>query len=66
MIRASRLFFIPATSAFFVLIPIVGVFIWFFIIIYWYDKNNLEICRFFRGQNYLQNEVTDDTLEEFK
>jgi len=66
MISVSRLFFVPSVSVFLVLIPIIGVFAWFFIIIYWYDKNNSEIHRFFKGQNYLQNEASENTLEELK
>ena len=66
MISADRLFLVPAISAFLVLIPIIGVFVWFFIIICWYNKNNLEIHRFFKGQNYDQDEASENTLEEFK
>ena len=66
MINTNRLFLVPSVSAFLVLIPVIGVFIWFFIIICWYNKNNLEIHRFFKGQNYEQNEASENTLEEFK
>ena len=66
MIKVSRLFLVPAISAFLVLIPVIGVFVWFFIIICWYNKNNLEIHRFFKGQNYEQNEASENTLEELK
>ncbi len=66
MIGVSRLFLVPAISAFVVLIPVIGVFVWFFIIIYWYNKNNFKIHRFFRGQNYEQNETSKGTLEELK
>ena len=66
MISTNRLFLVPAIGAFLVLIPVIGVFIWFFIIICWYDKNNLEIHRFFKGQNYKQDEVSEDILEESK
>ena len=66
MINANRLFLIPAISAFLVLIPVVGVFVWFFVIIQWYNKNNLEIHRFFKGQNYEQDELSENTLEESK
>ena len=66
MIRTSRLFFVPAIGAFLVLIPVIGVFIWLLIIIHWYNKNNLEIHRFFQGQNYEQNEASEDTLRDLK
>ena len=66
MISANRLFLVPAISAFLVLIPVIGVFVWFFIIICWYNKNNLEIHKFFKGQNYEQNEASENTLEELK
>jgi hypothetical protein len=66
MINANKLFFVPAIGAFLVLIPVVGVFMWLFVIVFWYNKNNLEIHRFFRGQNYKQDEVSEDTLEESK
>ena len=66
MISANRLFLAPAISAFLVLIPVIGVFIWFFIIICWYNKNNLEIHRFFKGQNYEQNETSENTLRDLK
>ena len=66
MISANRLFLVPAISAFLVLIPVIGVFIWLFIILYWYDKNKLEIHRFFQGQNYEQDELSENTLEESK
>ena len=66
MINTNRLFLVPAISAFLVLIPVIGVFVWFFIIICWYDKNNLEIHRFFKGQNYEQNETSENTLRDLK
>ena len=66
MISTNRLFLVPAISAFLVLIPVIGVFVWFFIIICWYNKNNLEIHRFFKGQNYEQNETSENTLSELK
>ena len=66
MISAHRLFFVPAISAVLVLIPIIGVLVWLFIIIYWYDKNNLEINRFFKGQNYEQNELSKNSLRDLK
>jgi len=66
MINANKLFFVPAVSAFFVLIPGIGVLIWFLIISYWYNKNHKEIHRFFRGQNYEQNETSEDVLRELK
>lgn len=66
MISANRLFLVPAISAFLVLIPVIGVFVWFFIIICWYNKNNLEIHRFFKGQNYEQNETSENTLRDLK
>ena len=66
MISANRLFLVPAISVFLVLIPVIGVFIWLLIIIRWYNKNNLEIHRFFKGQNYEQNEASKNTLEELK
>ena len=66
MINTNRLFLVPAISAFLVLIPVIGVFVWFFIIICWYNKNNLEIHRFFKGQNYEQNEASENTLSELK
>ncbi len=66
MINTNRLFLVPAISAFLVLIPVIGIFIWFFIIIHWYNKNDVEIHRFFRGQNYEQNEVSENTLRDLK
>ena len=66
MINANRLFFVPAVSSFLVLIPVIGVFVWFLIIIHWYNKNDVEIHRFFRGQNYVQNEVSENTLRDLK
>jgi len=66
MIKAPRLFFVPSVSAFLVLIPVIGVFVWLFIIICWYDKNNLEIHRFFKGQNYEQKELSENSLRDLK
>ena len=66
MINTNRLFLVPAVSAFLVLIPVIGVFIWLLIILYWYNKNHLEIHRFFRGQNYEQTEVSEDILRDLK
>ena len=66
MINANRLFLVPAISAFLVLIPVIGVFVWLFIIIYWYNKNNLKIHRFFQGQNYEQDELSENTLRDLK
>jgi len=66
MISANRLFFVPAISVFLVLIPVIGIFAWLFIVLYWYNKNNLEINRFFKGQNYEQNEASENTLRDLK
>lgn len=66
MINANKLFLVPAASAFLVLIPVIGVFAWILIIIFWYQKNNLEIHRFFKGINYEQDELSKSNLEEFK
>ena len=66
MINTNRLFFVPAASAFLVLIPVIGVFIWFFIILHWYEKNSVEIHRFFQGKNYEQNEASENTLRDLK
>ena len=66
MINTNRLFLVPAISAFLVLIPVIGVFVWFFIIICWYNKNNLEIHKFFKCQNYEQNETSENTLRDLK
>lgn len=66
MINSNRLFFVPAISAFLVLIPIIGVFAWLLVIIYWYNKNQQEIHRFFKGQNYEQNEASENTLRNLK
>ena len=66
MINTTRLFFVPAISAFLVLIPVIGVFAWLLVIIYWYNKNNLEIHRFFKGQNYEQNELSENSLRDLK
>ncbi len=66
MNNANRLFLVPAISAFLVLVPVIGVFVWLFIILCWYDKNKLEIHQFFQGQNYKQNELSENTLDESK
>lgn len=66
MINANRLFLVPAISAFLVLVPIIGLFVWLFIILWWYDKNKLEIHRFFQGQNYEQDELSENTLRDLK
>ena len=66
MINTNRLFFVPAIGAFLVLIPVIGIFAWLFIVLYWYNTNNLEIHRFFKGQNYEQDEASENTLEELK
>lgn len=66
MINPNRLFFVPAISAFLVLVPVIGIFAWLLVILYWYDKNQLEIHRFFKGQNYEKNEASENTLEELK
>lgn len=66
MINTNRLFLVPASSAVVVLIPIVGVFVWFLIIIHWYEKNHLEIHKFFQGRNYEQHEISEDSRKELK
>ena len=66
MINANKLFFVPAIGAFLVLIPVVGVFMWLFVIVFWYNENNLEIHKFFKGQNYEQDEVSENTLRDLK
>lgn len=66
MINVNRLFLVPAVTAFLVLIPVIGVFAWLFVILHWYDKNHLDIHRFFQGQNYNQNEISKNTLRNLK
>ncbi len=66
MINANRLFLVPAISAFLVLVPVIGMFAWLFIVLYWYDKNKLDIHRFFKGQNYEQNELSENSLRDLK
>ncbi len=66
MINANRLFLVPAISAVLVLVPVIGVFVWLFIILWWYDKNKLKIHRFFKGQNYEQDELSKNSLRDLK
>jgi len=66
MITANRLFRVPALSAFLMLIPIFGFFLWLFIVLWWYNNNQEDIHSYFRGQNYHKEEYTDTNLEDMK
>lgn len=66
MIKARRLFFIPAISAFLCLIPIVGLFIWLLVIAHWYTRNQVNIHQYFKGQNYYLNETSEENLNDLK
>lgn len=66
MIKSRKLFFIPAISAFLCIIPIIGIFLWLFILSIWYSRNQDMIHRYFKGKNYDLNEVTEDNLDKFK
>jgi len=59
MIRARRLFLVPALTAFLCLIPVVGVFMWIFVILGWYMKNKEKIHAYFRGYTYEKEEYAD-------
>lgn len=66
MISPNRLFLVPALSAFLILIPIIGVFIWIIICCNWYIKNQTDIHNYFKGINYKQNEISESVIDEFK
>ncbi|NIU86806.1 MAG: hypothetical protein GWN56_05770 [Nitrosopumilaceae archaeon] len=65
MIQARRLFLTPALGTFLILIPFIGLVLWFIVIMIWYIKNQDDIHNYFRGINYRVNEYNEDDLKEF-
>ena len=66
MIKARKLFFVPSLSMFLILIPFIGIFLTAFVCYIWYVKNQEQIHSYFRGQNYEQNETSDEELESLR
>ena len=66
MIKARRLFLVPSLSMFLILIPFIGIFLTGLICYIWYDRNTAQIHSYFRGQNYEQNETSDEELESLR
>ena len=66
LIKARRLFLVPSLSMFLILIPFIGIFLTGVICYIWYDKNQQQIHSYFRGQNYDQNETSDEELESLR
>jgi hypothetical protein len=66
MIKARRLFLVPSLSMFLILIPFIGIFLTGVICYIWYVKNQEQIHSYFRGQNYEQNETSDEELESLR
>ncbi len=66
MIKARRLFLLPALSMFLLLIPFIGLPITIIICLYWYIRNQETIHLYFRGINYLKNEFDNEELEKGK
>lgn len=58
MIKAHKLFLVPALTAFLWLLPL-GFLLWFFIIIHWYNKNTKDIHAYFRGYEYEKEEYAN-------
>lgn len=65
MIRARRLFLLPALSMFLILIPF-GFIFTLLICFWWYINNQEEIHLYFKGINYLKNEFDNEELEKGK
>jgi|TARA_R110002095_G_scaffold112961_1_gene98592 hypothetical protein len=67
MIKARRLFLVPSLSILFLSwIPVIGVCLVIVICLNWYVKNQKQIHSYFRGQNYEQNETSDEELESLR
>ena len=62
MIKARKLFLVPALGALLLLIPLFGIPIYLLLVASWYQKNRSDIHLYFRGQNYRQNEVSEDQV----
>ena len=65
MIKARRLFLVPALSAFLIIIPF-GIFLYIIICCIWACRNQEELFRYFRGINYNKNEVREEELEDLR
>lgn len=63
MIRAGRLFLVPALSVLLLLIPVVGAPLMLIAIGVWYIRNQKKIHLFFSGRLYQQEEYSDDVLD---
>ena len=66
MIKARRLFLVPSLSMFLLLIPFIGIFLTALVCYIWYVNNQEQIHSYFRGQNYEQNETSDEELESLR
>jgi len=65
MIKARRLFLVPALASFLCLtIWLVPVFV--IICLIWYTRNQEDIHSYFRGQNYRMNEISKVEIEKDK
>lgn len=66
MIRARRLFLVPALSMFFLMIPFIGIVLTMLTLFMWYFRNESEIKLYFKGYKYRLNEVSPEEIEKDK
>ena len=66
MIRATRLFLVPAVSAVLLLIPIIGWMAYAGIVYVWYCKNSETLKEYFQGRQFKKKETSDEELEKLK
>jgi len=66
MIRARRLFLVPALSMFFLMIPIIGIVITMLTLWMWYFRNESEIKLYFKGYKYRLNEMSKEEIDNDK
>jgi len=66
MIKAHRLFLLPSIAMFFLLVPFIGIVITMLILLIWFTRNSDDIFLYFKGQNYRQNELSKEELENDK
>ena len=55
MIKARRLFLVPAITAFLCILPL-GFLLWFLIIVHWYWRNMEDVNAYFRGYENKEGE----------
>jgi len=65
MIRARRLFLIPAISLILLFVPAAGIPLYLLVLGIWYIRNQEDIHAYFVGKSYRKDEYSEEEQEKW-